>query len=60
LDYSVAQPSNRAIPFTIFATDVLGLDEVTAKHLDRIDKVDAMLEDIRETLGLVPFEVHCS
>jgi hypothetical protein len=44
LDYLVAQLSNRPIPsFTIFATDVLGLDEVTAKHLDRIGKVDAVL-----------------
>ena len=51
--------ANRA-PYAAVLYRLLGLDEVTAKHLDRIDKVDAMLENIGSALRLVPFEVHWS
>jgi hypothetical protein len=45
-------------PLAIIASKVLVLDELAGENPDRIDKVDAMLEDIHYALCLVPLEVH--
>lgn len=42
----------------IVAARILGFDEAARKHLDHIDKVDAMLEDVGLALRLIPFESH--
>src|SRR5216683_272616 len=53
------QFAKRLVPaLAIISAAILGLDETPGEHLDRIDKVDAMLEDIGLALRLVPFAVH--
>jgi hypothetical protein len=47
-------------PLAIIPAEILSLLETARENPDRIDKIDAMLEDIGETLRLVPFEVHPS
>src|SRR5207302_2472544 len=59
LDNRITELSDRPIPpLAVIASPVLGGDKAARKDPDRIDKVDAMLEDIGLALGLVPFEIH--
>src|SRR5229473_2252603 len=59
LDDRITEPSDRPIPpLAVIASQILGRDETGGKDRDRIDKVDAVLEDVGLTLGFVPFEIH--
>jgi hypothetical protein len=61
LDNCTTKPSDRPIsPLAVIASLIFGIDKTSRENRDRIDKVDAMLEDIGLPLAFVPFEIHRS
>jgi len=57
-DHSVAEWPNGEEAWFVGGQSCRFLDMCDGKHLDRIDKIEAVLGSIGQALGFVPLEFH--